>query len=183
MVSVFAILLAAAAQDVPPPPILTVDPRQGPMPAENIWLRPGHINSDDRMFPDMAVKDLRVDGETLYVLVKNEGQLGTPTTVRLSAHAQTAGARSNASANAGKFKAGESRWVKLSGFEVKTASTSGPVFALDGASMVTASATLPPVVPSALDRSGQGCNRCADLNERNDRLVLEGMAIRRGKPE
>jgi hypothetical protein len=185
----YCILLAlsvatpALAQESGDNTIMGLDPRPGVMPAENVYLRPGHANSDDRMFPDIAAKDCRVDGDTLYVLVENEGKVGSQSAVHVEAFADAAGVRASATTNAGKFKAGESRWVPLRSFAVKTASTSAQVFALDSARLVGASVTLPPAVPAALDRSGQGCNRCLDLNETNDRLVFVGTAIRHGKPE
>jgi hypothetical protein len=82
-----------------------------------------------------------------------------------------------------RLAAGESRWVALKGFSVKSASISAPVFDLASANVVSAAAWLLPSSAGALDRSGQGCGECtADANEVNNVLTLKGEAIERGAP-
>lgn len=158
---------------------------QGPMPAENIYLRPGHKGSDDRMFPDIAIGALRIDGDTLYVRVTNKGHVPTGTFTLIAARAQVGGMTSDlAQARTGRLAAGENRWVAIKGFSVKTASNSAPVFALANASQVSAVARLLPSSAGTLDRSGQGCGDCAaDADESNNSLTLSGDAIGHGKPD
>jgi hypothetical protein len=144
----------------------------GPTPAENIWLRPAHKNSDDRMFPDIAVKDMRIEGSTLYVLVKNQGGSSARGPIRVTARAEANGVKSDAPpARLASLGAGESRWVPLEHFKV----------ALAEASRVSAVALAAP--PPALDRSGQACNRCTDLDQANNGLTAPSSAIARGRPQ
>jgi hypothetical protein len=166
----FLIGLAALAQDEGP--IFTgIDPAQGPTIGENRTLSQWHPGSDDRMFPDIAVKDLRIDGDTLYVLVTNEGRKNAAR-VQVTARAESKGARSGAaSARLPTLSAGESKWVSLGHFTV----------ALADASVVSAAVRLP--APVALDRSGQGCDACADVNQANDSFSAAPSSIARGKPE
>ena len=184
----FLFLLLAAAQSETPPLILTVDPPQGPMPGENRTLSQPHRNQDLRMFPDLAIRELRIDGDTLYVLVGNVGAARADGAIRLTARAETNGVRSGvASASVGKLRAGEARWVPMRNFAVKSASASPatPFFALERAGVIAASVSLSPGGPTStvLNRTGQGCDRCLDLNEANNSLAAPGAEIRRGRPD
>ena len=166
------LLLAAAAPDIPP-----VHPNaeifRGVTPGENIYLRPGHANSDDRMFPDIAVQDLRIDGDTVYVLVKNQGARSAQG-IQVTARADGSGTKSDAAAaRLAKLPAGESKWVSVGKFKV----------ALADARSISVAAKLPAALPSALDRSGQGCEGCSDLDESNNSLTEQASSIARGKPE
>jgi hypothetical protein len=183
------LFLLAAAQLVPtlsPPDSAIREIRQGPMPAENHPLPPRHWKGHDPSLPDVAVKDLRIDGDTLYVLVANSGGSSIRGPIRVMALAQADGVRSEAApATIGKLVAGEARWVPLKQFSVKVASTkfSGPLFLLDKADAVLAEVVLPSPAPSALDRSGQGCDRCQDFNDANNVLRERGSNIARGRPD
>jgi hypothetical protein len=182
-------LAAAAAQDPTNPPIITRDPPQGAMPAENHTLSQPHPYATDRTFPDMAVKGLRIEGDTLYVLVVNEGKARARGPIRVTARAETHLVKGeSAPARIGNLSAGESRWVPLRHFSVKSASAarSASVFALEDASLVTATVSLSPPVPAAVDRSGQAClpsRGCVrEPNEANNSYRAEGDAILRGRP-
>lgn len=185
MFQLLMLALAAAAQDNG---ILNgVDPPQGPMPGENRTLSQDHPNRDERMFPDLAVKDLRIHEDTLYVLVTNEGGARAKGPIRITARAEANGVKSEApAARIGSLKGGESRWVPLTDFSVKTASTtpSAPIFALGGANIVSAAVQLPPP-GSAFDRTGQSCSRdcIQELDEANNGFSAAGSAIARGRPE
>lgn len=177
-------LLAFAAQSAPT--LVIHDPPRGPMPAEERTMSQPHRNMDPRMFPDMAVKDLRIDGDTLFVLVKNEGGVRARGPIRVAAEAVAGGVRSAApAARLDKLAAGESRWVGLRGFSMQTASASrGPLVALQNAALVRASVALPTEVPSGLDRSGRGSDTVAvDFDLANNSLSLSGDRIVRGRPE
>lgn len=158
---------------------------QGPMPAENYYLLPGRHKDDDAMYPDLAIKDLRIDGDTLYVLVKNEGALQAQGPVKLVARAEIGAMACDAAfATTAALGKGESRWVPVRGFSVKAASTSAPVFDLENATAVAASVSASSGVPAALNRTGQGCDRCSgDLNPANNSLALAGAAIKHGRPQ
>ncbi len=148
-----------------------VDPPQGPMPGENRTLSQDHPNRDERMFPDLAVKDLRIDQGTLYVLVTNKGEGRAKGPIRVTARAEANGIKSEAPvARIGTLNGGESRWVPVRNV------------ALDGATLVSAAVRLPPPV-SALDRSGQGCDCIPELDETNNGFSAAGSAIARGRPE
>ena len=187
MFQLLMLALAVAAQDNGS--ILRhVDPPQGPMAGENRTLSQPYPGQDLRTFPDIAIKDLRIDKDTLYVLVTNEGEARAKGPIRITARAEANGVKSEApAARIGSLKGGESRWVPLTDFSVKTASTapSAPIFTLDSASIVSAAVRLPP--PATLDRSGQGCvasRGCIqDLDETNNGLSATGSAIARGRPE
>jgi hypothetical protein len=192
MVSMF--LLALAGQTVltplpPQPPVPREVPMTrefvGPTPVENIWLRPGHKNSDDRMFPDIAIGQLQIDGDTLYVKLINRGHGATQAQTLVVARAEAGGVKSDlAQVRTGKLTAGESRWVPVKGFSFRTASTAESVFALANASVVSAAARLLPSTAGALDRSGQGCGDCTvEMDEANNVLTLAGDAIKHGRPE
>jgi hypothetical protein len=88
-----------------------------------------------------------------------------------------------AEARTGRLSPGESRWVPLKGFSVRTASTHGAVFSLSGAMTVSAAVRLVPSSAGALDRSGDGCGECTlEMKDSNNQLTLSGAAILHGKP-
>lgn len=168
MLDMFLIGLAALAQDEGAI-FMGIDPAQGPTIGENRTLSQWHPGSDDRMFPDIAVKDLRIDGDTLYVLVTNEGRKNAAR-VQVTARAESNGVKRGAgSARLPTLSAGESRWVSLGHF------------ALANTNMISAAVRLP--APPGLDRSGQGCDACADVNQANDSFSAAPSSIARGKPE
>ena len=170
MFQLLMLALAAAAQD--DSVIRGLDPPQGPMPGENRTLSQDHPNRDERMFPDLAVKDLRIDQGTLYVLVTNKGEGRAKGPIRVTARTEANGTKSDAPvARIGSLKGGESRWVPVRNF------------ALDGATLVSAAVELPPPVSSAVDRSGQGCDCIPELDETNNGYSAAGSAIARGRPE
>jgi hypothetical protein len=184
MLQLLMLTLAAAAQDRS-----GNDPPQGPMPGENHSLSQDHPNREEQMFPDLAVKDLRIDQGTLYVLVTNESKVRADGPIRITARAEANGIKSEATAaRIGSLKGGESRWVPLSNFAVKSASTAryAPIVTLDGASLISAAVRLPPP-GSAVDRSGQGCTTSLgcirELNESNNDFSAAGSDIARGRPE
>ena len=178
--------LAATAQD-DGQVFRRLDPPRGPFPAENYRLSQWHANQDLRTFPDLAVNDLRIDQGTLYVHVTNKGKARAKGPISVTAHAETNGVKSDAVAvRIDSLKGGESRWIPLTHFSVKTASTepSVPIFALGNASVVSAAVKLPPP-GSAFDRSGQACSRTCtqELDEANNDFSEAGSAIARGRPE
>lgn len=156
----------------------------GPTPFEWRTMSQPHPNSDDRMFPDIAVKGMRIDGDTLYVQVVNQGRGSARTPILIVARAAENGMKSDeVQARTDRLAAGESRWVPLRGFSVKSASLVAPVFQLAAASAVSAAAWLMPSTSGTLDRSGQGCGECTDdADQSNNLLTLSGQAIARGLP-
>ena len=156
----------------------------GPTAFEWRTMSQPHPNSDDRMFPDIAVKDMRIAGDTLYVRLANQGRRASQVPVMLVARAAENGMKTDeVRVRTGRLAAGESRWVALKGFSVKSASISAPVFDLASASAVSAAAWLLPSSAGALDRSGEGCGECtADADETNNILTLKGASIGRGPP-
>ena len=189
MICMLIPLMAAASpavRSIPEPTIIMREMRQGPMPAENIWLRPSHPGGadDGRMFPDIAVGAFRIDGDTLYVRVLNKGQSATPGPVLVAARAAENGAKTDLiQQRTAKLLPGEARWVPLRGFSVKTAATLPIVFALEGASAVSAVARMMPSSAPLLDRSGQTRDvGTDDADERNNSLTLAGSAIQHGQP-
>jgi hypothetical protein len=178
--------LATTAQENPPV-FRRLDPPQGPTAGENRTLSQWHANQDLRTFPDLAVNELRIDEGTLYVRVANKGKARAKGPISITARAETNGVTSEAVAvRIDGLKGGESRWVPLTGFSVKTASAvaSAPVFALGNASVVSAAIKLPPP-SSTFDRSGQSCSRdCRqELDDSNNDFSANGSAIVRGRPE
>lgn len=187
MFQLLILALATAAQDPTGPILIRRDPPQGPMAGENRTLSQWHANQDLRTFPDLAVNDLRIQDDTLYVRVTNKGKARARGPISVTARAETNGVKSEAVAvRIDGLKGGESRWVPLTHFSVKTASTapSAPVFALGGANVISAAVKLPPPA-SAFDRSGQTCSRgCPqELDEGNNDFSAAGSAIARGHPE
>lgn len=148
------------------------DPPQGPTIGENRTMSQWHPGSDDRMFPDIAVKQLRIDGDTLYVLVTNQGGKSAQR-IQVQARAEANGLTSDAApARLTALTAGESKWVPLGHFKV----------ALADAGVVSAAVRMP-AAAAALDRSGQGCDACTDVNPANDSLTAPVASVARGKPE
>lgn len=183
--------LAPAGAAVPQAP---AQPRETPMmreprvagPTAFEWrtMSQPHPNSDDRMFPDIAVKDMRIAGDTLYVRLVNQGHNSARTPIVIVARAAENGMKTEeVQAKTDRLAAGESRWVPLKGFAVKTAAMASPVFDLSSAEVVSAAAWLIPSSAGALDRSGQGCDDCAaDADTSNNILTLRGNSISRGLP-
>ena len=179
MISMIVLAAVAMVQEVAPVPpriIMTNhEPRQaGVTPVENRTLSQPHRNMDLRMFPDIAVKSLRIDGNTLYALVANEGRTAAKGPIKVMAIALNNGVKSQATpVRLARLNSHESQWVAITNFA-----------ALNGASSVSAEAMLPP--PSAaLDRSGRGCDPAMCLREldvSNNGLRAAGPAIQRGKP-
>jgi hypothetical protein len=189
MIGMLIPLMAAAPQAMPSIPESTIimrEIRQGPMPAENIWLRPAHPGGADngRMFPDIAVGAFRIDGDTLYVRVLNKGQTATPGPVLVAARAAEKGAKTDLiQQRTARLLPGEARWVPFRGFSVKTAATSPMIFALETASAVSAVARMIPSSTPVLDRSGQTREMGTDdADETNNSLTLAGSAIQHGQP-
>ena len=188
MLSVFLPLAAQVAPIVlPPQPPLPheVPPSRervvGPTPFENHPLSQPHRNMDNRMFPDIEIGAMRIDGDTLYVRVTNKGGSGTRSSTLVAARAEGDGIKSDlAQARTGRLGPGESRWVPIKGF---AAASRGPAFALANANVVSAVARIMPSSVGALDRSGNGCEGCEDGNEANNVLTASASAIVRGKPE
>lgn len=187
MFDLLVFALAAAAQD--PPPLFTRDPRPGVTPGENRTLSQQHPNATARTFPDMAIKGLRIDGDTLLVLVANDGEARARGPIRITAQAEANGTRAEAAlARTGSLLSGQSRWVPLRGFAVKSASSAGAgsVFALEDAALVSVSVALAPAISAAVDRTGQAClpsRGCIlERNEANNSVRALGKAIPRGRP-
>jgi hypothetical protein len=185
MMSALLLGLFAAAQSLPEG-IIARDPPQGPMPGENRTLSQWHPGMDDRMFPDLAVKGLRIDGDMLYVQVVNLGRARANGPIWVAASAQADGIRGEAQpARMGKLMGGESRWVRVGQFSLKSASrtASGPIFVLESADLVSANIKQAAPAMRTLDRTGQGCDRCHEVDTSNNSLSMTGAAIGRGRPE
>src|SRR5215213_3017941 len=119
-------LVLAPAAELPATPVV---PREMPFIREPRVAGPTAVNfgtlsqphrySDDRMFPDIAIGALSIDGDTLYVQVTNKGRSPTRASTLVVARAQSAGARSDlAQARTGRLAPGETRWVAVKGFSV-----------------------------------------------------------------
>ena len=167
MLEVLLLGLAGLTQDQGPT-LTTIDPPMGPTVGENRTLSQWHPGSDDRMFPDVAVKELRIDGDTLYVLVTNQGGKSARK-IQISAKSQG----SSETARLASLPAGESKWVPLTHLRVALADTN----------VISAAARLSAAVPEALDHSGQGCDACTDVNEANNSISAPAGSIARGRPE
>jgi len=189
------LLLALAPAPALPVMTLPMIPRETPVmreprvagvtPLENRTLSQPHANSDNRMFPDIAIKDLRIDGDTLYVRLANHGRGAAQMPILVTARAIAGGVRSDlAQVRTGRLMAGESRWVSIKGFSVRTAATTPSVFALSNASTISAVARLLPSTAGMLDRSGEGCGECtSEADETNNALTLSGAALKYGRPQ
>lgn len=151
----------------------------GPTPFEWRTMSQPHPNSDDRMFPDIAVKEMKISGDTLYVRLANQGRASAQAPIMVVARASENGAKSDeVHIRTDRLAAGQSRWVALKGFSVKSASVAAPVFDLASADAVSAAAWLMPSTAGALDRSGQGCGECSvDSDPSNNILTLNGKSI------
>jgi hypothetical protein len=184
MLSLLLMLATAPVRVMGPPTPVMRETTILPMPAEWHTLSQPHANSDNRMFPDIAVKDMRIDGDTLYVQLVNQGRTGTRASITIIARAAAHGVKSEEiRGQTQRLAAGESRWITLKGFSVKAAAISAPVFDLASASTVSAAAWLIPSTAGNLDRSGQGCGECAtDADEKNNILSLNGNSIVHGRP-
>ena len=183
---IFAIATAAQEQ---PPPLLTRDPRPGITPGENRTLSQPHPHATVRTFPDMTIKGLRIEGDTLYVLVANEGEARARGPIRITAQAEANGTRAEAGpARTGGLLSGKSRWVPLRSFAVKSASAAraGSVLALEDAALVSVTVALAPAMSAAVDRTGQAClptRGCIlERNEANNSVRAIGKVIPRGRP-
>jgi hypothetical protein len=156
----------------------------GPTAFEWRTMSQPHPNSDDRMFPDIAVKDMRIAGDTLYVQLANKGRGSSRTPIVVVARAAENGMKTDeVQIRTARLASGETRWVALKGFAVKSASVAGAVFDLASASALSAAAWLLPSTAGNLDRSGQGCGECAvDADETNNLLSMKGDSIKRGAP-
>jgi hypothetical protein len=154
--------------------------RQGPTPVNDLFLRPDHPPE----LPDLAVNDIRIDGDTLYVQVKNNGTRSR-VPVMVTARVESAGIKSDlAKVRTDKMAKGETRWVALSGFSYKSAGTAPGVFVLADASSVSAGAHLIPSTASTFDRSASSCGTCsADADNSNNEVTVGKDAIKPGKPE
>jgi hypothetical protein len=187
MLSAFMLMLAPTVAANGPPARPIQEFRQGPMPAENIWLRPAHPQGfdDGRMFPDIAIGEFRIDGDTLYVRVLNKGHSPTPGGVLVAARAAENGSKTElVEQRTAKLLPGEARWVTLRGFAVKTAAAAPAVFALESASAVSAVARMMPSSAPALDRSGETREvGTEEGDEANNVLTLAAEAIKHGKPQ
>ena len=184
MLNLLFVLAAAPVAPLANPEPVMRETRILPMPYEWHTLSQPHPNSDDRMFPDIAVKDMRVDGDTLYVRLVNQGRGGARVPIVLVARAAANGMKSDeVQARTSRLAAGESRWIPLKGFSVKSAAMSAPVFDLASATAVSAAAWLSPSTAGHLARSGQGGGDCSiDLDEKNNILNLNGNSIIHGRP-
>lgn len=185
MMSTLLLGLFAAAQSLPEG-IVARDPPQGPTPGENRSLSQWHPGADDRMFPDLAIKDLRIDGDILYVHVVNQGGSKADGPIWVAANAQADGIRGEARpARMGKLLGGESRWVRIGQFSLKSASrsASGPIFVLESADLVSANIKQAAAATRTLNRTGQACDRCHEVDTSNNSLSMPGSAIERGRPE
>ncbi|MBA3511366.1 hypothetical protein [Sphingomonas sp.] len=185
----FELLILALAAAGPDDGIrLGLDPRPGVTPGENRTLSQPHPNATARMFPDMAIKGLRIDGDTLYVLVANQGRTRARGPIRVIATAESNGATAeSAPARIGPLAAGHNRWVPLRDFAVKSATAGRSlVFALEDARVVSATVRLSPAISAAVDRTGRAClpsRGCLlELDETNNSLRAEGRTVPRGRP-
>lgn len=185
MMSTLLLGLFAAAQSLPEG-VLVRDPPQGPTPGENRTLSQWYPGADDRMFPDLAIKDLRIDGDILYVHVVNQGVTRADGPIWVDANAHSDGIKGEARpTRVGKLMAGESRWVRVGQFSLKSASrsSSGPIFVLESADLISANIKQAAPATRTLDRTGQGCDRCHEVDTSNNSLSMPGAAIGRGRPE
>ena len=184
MLNLLFILAAAAGPATMAPEPIMRETRILPMPYEWHTLSQPHPNSDDRMFPDIAVKDMRIDRDTLYVRLVTQGRGSARVPIEVVARAASNGVKSDElQVRTARLAAGEGRWVALNGFSVKSAAISAPVFDLASASAVSAAAWLLPSTAGNLDRSGKGCAECAtDADESNNILNLAGDSIGRSSP-
>ena len=187
MFHVLVMTLAAAAQEAPP--VIIPEPNvAGPTAVEFRTLSMPHRNSKPiPLYPDVAIRDVRIDGNTLLVLVANEGRVRTQGSLKVSARARSNGLDAEAApVRIASLPAGGSRWVALSKFSVKAAGHAAPAFALQDAAVVLADVRQQSQMSRAVDRSGQACDPvqgCGmELEQSNNRFAAAGSAINRGRP-
>ena len=118
----FGIMLIALVGQVAAPIILPqprvprdfpqIRERNGPTPWENHPLPPPHWKRGAQ--PDLAIKDVRIDRDTLYVLVANQGKARAEGSIIVGARAESEGTRHDAvPARVARLNAGESRWIAI----------------------------------------------------------------------
>lgn len=187
MIDLMLIALAAAVQE--DPGVTLPEPnRAGPTPVEFRTLSMPHRNSKPiPLYPDVAIKDVRIDGNTLHVLVANQGRVRTQGSLKVSALARSNGLDAEAApVRIGSLPAGKSRWVALNRFSVKAAAQAAPAFALQDAALVLADVRQQSQMSRAVDRTGQACDPARgcgmELEQGNNRFAAAGSAIARGRP-
>jgi hypothetical protein len=187
MFDVLVMTLAAAAQEVPP--VILPEPNvAGPTAVEFRTLSMPHRNSKAvPLYPDVAIRDVRIDGNTLLVLVANQGRVRTRGSLKVSARARGNGLDAEAApVRIASLPAGQSRWVALSKFSVKAAGRAEPAFALQDAALVSADVLQQSQMSRAVDRTGQACDPAQgcgmELEQGNNRFAAAGSAIARGRP-
>ena len=188
MFDMLILALAASAQEVPP--VIIPEPNSaGPTAVEFRTLSMPHRNSKATpLYPDVAIKDVRIDGNTLHVLVANQGRVRTRGLLKVSARAHGNGLDAEAApVRIGSLPAGQSRWVALNKFSVKAAAQAAPAFALQDAALVSADVRQQSQMSRAVDRTGQACDPALgcgkELEQGNNRFAAAGSAIARGRPE
>src|SRR5215210_9267887 len=87
MFNLLVMTIAAAAQEAP---VIIPEPNvAGPTAVEFRTLSMPHRNSKPvPLYPDVAIRDVRIDGNTLLVLVTNEGRVRTQGSLKVSARAR-----------------------------------------------------------------------------------------------
>ena len=187
MFDLLVMALAAAAQEVPP--VVLPEPNvAGPTPVEFRTLSMPHRNSKAiPLYPDVAIRDVRIDGNTLHVLVANQGRVRTHGSLKVSARVRGNGLDAEAApVRTGSLPAGQSRWVALSKFSVKAAGNAAAAFALQDAALVSADVRQQSQMSRAVDRTGQACSPAQgcgmELDQGNNRFAAAGSAIARGRP-
>jgi hypothetical protein len=117
MVSFLLILSAPLAMQAP----LTMQTApMRPMPravSPNMQVAPQGEAVRANLKPDLVVKEMRKDGNTLHVLIANEGSADTVAVVRVSGDARYRSLRGrSADAYIGPLKTGATEWVEFAGF-------------------------------------------------------------------
>jgi hypothetical protein len=187
MFHLLVMTLAAAAQEAAP--VIIPEPHiAGPTAVEFRTLSMPHRNSKPiPLYPDVAIRDVRIDGNTLHVLVANQGRVRTQGSLKVSARVSGNGLDAEAApVRIDSLPAGQSRWVALSKFSVKAAGHAAPAFALQDAAVVLADVRQQSQMSRAVDRTGQACDPAQgcgmELEEGNNRFAAAGSAIARGRP-
>ena len=187
MFNLLVMTIAAAAQEAPQ--VIIPEPNvAGPTAVEFRTLSMPHRNSKPvPLYPDVAIRDLRIDGNTLLVLVTNQGRMRTQGSLKVSARAHSNGLDAQAApVRIASLPPGGSRWVALSKFAVKATGHTAPAFALQDAALVSADVRQQTQMSRAVDRTGQACDPAQgcgmELEEGNNRFAAAGSAIARGRP-